>query len=388
MEETTSTVVEVSEESLQDLVASPKKRTRKPKIVQDESVSDTSGIVEEAVPEQIKFDIVKTFNKNHIKVLQSAISLNTPALLVGHTGLGKTTLIKELANQNNKTLIRLSVHSGVTADEILGKWLAEAGSTVWQDGLLVQAMKQGHWIVFDEINACPADVMFALHSLLDDDRHITLLEKKGEVVKPHAEFRFFATMNPQEDYAGTKELNMAFLSRFNAVIEIEPYEASVEVSILESKGVQTAIAQELVASANKLREMKKIDEIMYFCGTRDIINTALLTNSGLTLKEAIKYGIMNKMSPDDRQFVGNKIPDLNFKTKDQLEIERLGQQITTDYARYTEESRVKDATINALHATVQSVQKELDDAKANGGGGNAKLDPDTLRALKILKVLK
>jgi hypothetical protein len=94
------------------------------------------------------------------------------------------------------------------------------------------------------------------------------------------------------------------------------------------------------------------------------------------------------MSPDDRQFVGNKIPDLNFKTKDQLEIERLGQQITTDYARYTEESRVKDATINALHATVQSVQKELDDAKANGGGGNAKLDPDTLRALKILKVLK
>lgn len=351
---------------------------KKRKLSKKDLADIDAGVIETPVVEEVvevkepEFDIVASFDPSHIAVLENAIRVNTPTLLVGHTGLGKTTLVRELANRHGVTLIRLSVHSGITADEILGKWLADAGSTLWQDGLLVQAMKSPKtWIVFDEINACPADVLFALHSLLDDDRHVTLLEKRGEIVRPHADFRFFATMNPQDDYTGTKDMNMAFMSRFNAVIEIEPYMPEVEVKILMSKGLKQDTAEKLVSTANKLRDMKKVDDIMYFCGTRDIISTGLMIDGGVDISVAFQYGIFNKMSNDDRTFVKGKVPDFNFKTKEQLEIEKLTEQVKSMEVRE-----------KALTTTIGKLEQQV-----KQGNGNANLDAKTLKALKILKVL-
>lgn len=355
-------------------------RKRKSKV----AVEDADKVVvnEKAETVETPFSIIGTFNSTHIKVLETSIAMNTPALLVGHTGLGKTTLIAELAKANGKKLVRLSVHSGVTADEILGKWLAENGSTVWQDGLLIQAMKAGNWIVFDEINACPADVLFALHSLLDDDRHVTLLEKKGEIVRPHADFRFFATMNPQDDYAGTKDVNMAFMSRFNAVLEIEPYIEEIEVGILMSKGLEKKLATALVSTANKLREMKSKDEIMYFCGTRDIINTGLMVKQGLKLDEAVIYGIVNKMSKDDKAFVGNKIPAMTFTNQYQKEIKRLNEALDSVTKKAEHDKQTFGDEVNLKNAIIVGLETQLKSCQ-----GNQNLTPDTVKALKILGVL-
>lgn len=36
----------------------------------------------------------------------------------------------------------------------------------WQDGTITRALKQGSWILFDEINLAPADVLQAITPLL------------------------------------------------------------------------------------------------------------------------------------------------------------------------------------------------------------------------------
>lgn len=343
------------------------------------------------------YDITQDFNPNDISVLKHCITNNSPVLLVGQTGLGKTTLISELAKQHNKSLTRLSVHSGITGDEILGKWLAKNGSTVWQDGLLIQAMHKGEWIVFDEINAAPADVLFALHSLLDDDRKVTLMEKDGEVIKPHADFRFFATMNPIEDYAGTKELNMAFFSRFGAIVEILPFEHRVEVGILERKGIKNATAEKLVDLASNLRNYKKQEDIMFFCGTRDIISAGKLIDSGMDYTIAVNFAILNKMSPDDKEFIVSK--DLTLKVKDakDQQIERLEsdkKNLQTEKTKLAKEMAQKEQEKTALVSDVNKLAQDVADLtnqlnnRPNVSGANVNIDPNTQKALKILGIMK
>lgn len=39
----------------------------------------------------------------------------------------------------------------------------ESGRLVFREGLLVQAVRQGHWIVLDELNLAPTEVLEALN---------------------------------------------------------------------------------------------------------------------------------------------------------------------------------------------------------------------------------
>jgi midasin len=78
---------------------------------------------------------------------------------------------------------------------------------------LVEAARTGAWLVLDELNLAPTDVLEALNRLLDDNRELFLHETQT-VVKPHPEFMLFATQNPPGSYGGRKNLSRAFRNRF------------------------------------------------------------------------------------------------------------------------------------------------------------------------------
>lgn len=46
------------------------------------------------------------------------------------------------------------------------------GNLRFQEGVLVQAVREGWWIVLDELNLAPSDVLEALNRLLDDNREL------------------------------------------------------------------------------------------------------------------------------------------------------------------------------------------------------------------------
>lgn len=228
------------------------------------------------------------------KAILHAVEQNLPVLLIGETGTGKTSLVYELGLDKKKNVSRINLNGQTSVDEFLGKWLLKDKQTYWQDGILTQAMKAGDWIIVDEINGALPEILFSLHSLLDDDRKIILAEKDGEIVKPHEEFRFFATMNPSEEYAGTKDLNKAFMSRFPVVTMFNYPTPEIEMNIIiQRTGIATSQAKFIVGVANVLRKLKGSDRIMYTCSTRDLINYAsLLKDFGNDL--AFEYSILNK----------------------------------------------------------------------------------------------
>lgn len=78
---------------------------------------------------------------------------------------------------------------------------------------MVEAVRKGYWVILDELNLAPSEVLEALNRLLDDNRELHIVETQ-KVIKAHPNFRIFATQNPTEGYGGRKELSEAFKNRF------------------------------------------------------------------------------------------------------------------------------------------------------------------------------
>ena len=78
---------------------------------------------------------------------------------------------------------------------------------------MVEAVRKGYWVILDELNLAPSEVLEALNRLLDDNRELHIVETQ-KVIKARPNFRIFATQNPTEGYGGRKELSEAFKNRF------------------------------------------------------------------------------------------------------------------------------------------------------------------------------
>jgi midasin len=71
-------------------------------------------------------------------------------------------------------------------------------------------MRRGDWVLLDELNLAPADVLESLNRLLDDNRELFIADTQT-TVRAHPRFRLFATQNPAGAYAGRHVLSRAFV---------------------------------------------------------------------------------------------------------------------------------------------------------------------------------
>lgn len=254
-------------------------------------------------------------------LLETACKRDLAALLVGETGTGKTSLVREVAHKHGRTYTRFSITGETTVDDFVGKYILKNGETKWQDGILLTAIKKGHYLVVDEINAALPEILFVLHSLLDDDKYVIVPQKDNATVKPHKDFRFFATMNPVDEYAGTKELNKAFMSRFAMVLDIKYPSRATETDVLVQRtGVKLEEAMKMVDVAIGVRRAKQDDKIFYTFSTRDLIFWGDLVED-LGIHPAFRVAIRNKSLEDGEA------------------IEKIYQKVFSDYQRETTKNK-------------------------------------------------
>ena len=307
-----------------------------------------------------------------IEAVMGSILDNEAVLLVGPTGCGKTTTVKWLAEQTNNSYRRVQLTGGTGVDNLVGKWLINSQGTYWEDGILTEAMRQGYWILLDELNAVLPEVLFVINSVLDGDRELILDEKHRERVKAHPDFRLFAAMNPWEDYAGTKELNRAQLDRFQGVVEFEYADPKFERDIVSlQSGIDLDIGKinqedkglidRMVEFANVLRKMNEKQEIVYVCSTRQLIQWGNLAKY-LSIKDAANIAILNKADKDERS-----------KIKDELNKFFRNEESLTKYVKElekkkkTEVKNIAESIANSLNVpetTVSGTGMDLPDTEA------------------------
>jgi cobaltochelatase CobS len=245
-------------------------------------------------------------SQGYLEKLAFGVAHNLPVLLIGETGVGKTQAVRYLAWKTNNGLRRVNLNGATTVDEFLGKMLINEQGTYWVDGVLVNAMQAGDWILLDEINACLPEIAFCLHSLLDDDRMVVLMEYDGRIVRPHPDFRLFASMNPSEEgrYSGTKTLNEALLDRFPIVIRMDYLSEDEEVQavVAQSGNTDEDVVRRMVRAANDIRAAIRNEKIFGSFSTRRVIDWARMALS-FSVREAARYAVVSKQSAYDAEAV-------------------------------------------------------------------------------------
>ncbi|KAF2725998.1 P-loop containing nucleoside triphosphate hydrolase protein [Polychaeton citri CBS 116435] len=166
-------------------------------------------------PESQNTYIITPFVRRNLENLVRATCTGQfPVLIQGPTSSGKTSMIEYLAKRTGHKFVRINNHEYTDLQEYLGTYVSDStGKLSFQEGVLVRALKEGSWVVLDELNLAPSDVLEALNRLLDDNRELFVPETQ-EIIRPAPGFQLFATQNPAGLYGGRKVLSRAFRNRF------------------------------------------------------------------------------------------------------------------------------------------------------------------------------
>ena len=173
-------------------------------------------------PEVSSFSMTApTTSQNLVRVLRG-LQLKRPILLEGSPGVGKTTLIQALASVTGHRLVRINLSDQTDMMDLLGTDLPVEGGGVggaqfaWSDGVFLSALKNGDWVLLDELNLASQSVLEGLNACLDHRAEVYLPEL-GQTFACPPSFRIFAAQNPLHQGGGRKGLPASFLNRFTSV---------------------------------------------------------------------------------------------------------------------------------------------------------------------------
>ena len=160
----------------------------------------------------------------------SAILEEENILLSGPKATGKNLLSDNLSEIFGRPQWNTSFHINTDSSSLIGTDTFIDNEVRLRRGSVYECALHGGFGVFDEINMAKNDAIVVVHSALDYRR---IIDVPGyERINLHPATRFIGTMN--YEYAGTKELNEALVSRF-LVIDIPAVDEGKLMTILKKE---------------------------------------------------------------------------------------------------------------------------------------------------------
>ncbi|KAL3228604.1 Midasin [Nakaseomyces bracarensis] len=290
---------------------------------------------------QEHYIITPFVEKNMMNLVRATLGQRFPVLIQGPTSAGKTSMIKYLADVTGHKFVRINNHEHTDLQEYLGTYITDdTGKLVFKEGVLVEALRNGYWIVLDELNLAPTDVLEALNRLLDDNRELFIPETQ-EVVHPHPDFMLFATQNPPGVYGGRKVLSRAFRNRFLELHFDDIPQDELEVILRERCKIAPSYAKKIVEvyrqlsierSANRLFEQKNS-----FATLRDLFRWAM--------RDAVGY---EELAANGYMLLAERCRNATEKVVIQKILERVMKvklDMTSHYAKLEDKSLLSVETV-------------------------------------------
>ncbi|OZU88405.1 gas vesicle protein GvpN [Virgibacillus indicus] len=223
-----------------------------------------------------------------------------PIHFTGPSGIGKTTLALHIAKQRKKPVILIHGNKELSNQELIGAFsgykrsklkdnyvrtvykLEENVTESWSDGRLLEAVKTGCTLVYDEFTRSRPETNNIFLSILEE-RILPLYgtKQKKPFEKVHPDFAVIFTSNPLE-YAGVYESQDALMDRM-VTLPLEHMDKNSEVAAVISKtGIQKEQAEAIVDLITNLRSL---------CTGKQTVNGLGLRSSIMIAEMAKRYEI-------------------------------------------------------------------------------------------------
>ncbi|HKO88485.1 MAG TPA: AAA family ATPase, partial [Burkholderiales bacterium] len=88
---------------------------------------------------------------DEVRIFEEAHHSRLAVMLKGPTGCGKTRFVEHMAWKLGRPLITISCHDDLSASDLVGRFLIRHDGTVWQDGPLTRAVREGAICYLDEV---------------------------------------------------------------------------------------------------------------------------------------------------------------------------------------------------------------------------------------------
>ena len=270
----------------------------------------------EHVPE---VDPTYQFDRETTLAICAGFAFNRRVMVQGYHGTGKSTHIEQVAAKLNWPCIRVNLDSHISRIDLIGKdaIVLKDGKQVteFREGILPWALQHPCALVFDEYDAGRPDVMFVIQRVLEVEGKLTLLDQ-SRVIRPHPQFRLFATANTvglgdtTGLYHGTQQINQGQMDRWNIVTTLNYLPHGQETAIVLAKlGAEGDPAmrkqvQAMVALADLTRAGFIAGDISTVMSPRTVITWADNARIFGDLAFAFRVTFLNKCDEAERGTVG------------------------------------------------------------------------------------
>jgi nitric oxide reductase NorQ protein len=224
---------------------------------------------------------------------EAAHARRLPLLLKGPTGCGKTRFVEHMAWRLGRPLVTVACHEDLSAGDLVGRWLLDAGGTRWQDGPLTLAARFGGLCYLDELVEARTDTTVVIHPLTDTRRMLPLAQR-NEIVHAHPDFQLVVSYNPGPL---AREMKSSTRQRFCALEFGHPSPEQEAAIVARESGLALAACTPIVAFGLRTRRLQGhgLDE---GASTRMLVHAATLVAQGLALPAACRMALVDTLSDE------------------------------------------------------------------------------------------
>jgi nitric oxide reductase NorQ protein len=232
---------------------------------------------------------------NEIEIFEHAWKNRLPLLIKGPTGCGKTRFVSHMAARLGLPLFTVACHDDLTAADLVGRHLIGDGATVWSDGPLTRAVREGGICYLDEVVEARKDTTVVLHPLADH-RRVLPIDRTGEELAAPDSFMLVISYNPgYQNFM--KGLKPSTRQRFVSLRFDFPSGAHEESILVGETGCDSMMAKRLVSIGRAFRALKDVD-LEEVASTRLLVYAAILMRAGLDPVHACRASLVESLTDD------------------------------------------------------------------------------------------
>ena len=232
---------------------------------------------------------------NEEAVFKGAFRQGLSVLLKGPTGCGKTRFVEAMAYDLERPLITVACHDDLTTADLVGRFLLQGGETIWADGPLTHAVREGAICYLDEVVEARQDTTVVLHPLADHRRRLPI-DRLGVTLEAAPGFCLVVSYNPGYQSV-LKDLKDSTRQRMVA-IELDFPPADIEKNVVAHEaGVDHDTAARLVRLALAVRRLETA-ALREVASTRVLVAAARLTIEGLSVRDAARAAVAGPLTDD------------------------------------------------------------------------------------------